>query len=268
MGCASRLLARKEAVESKSRNLAPSGSMEGAGGRSGKSSLSSGSIWAMSAAPGASSSRIRSLSPSRICARRAWTHGQYAGAPPASQQRPQRTFAPRAWASDVGSSASLVLPIPGSPAIKNTDMRPARAPSNAVRNSASSRSRPTNDSAGGGAVRPRGLRRPLPLFRDRALEIECGILFQDRGLELLQRSSGFDAELLDEGPAGGSVGVQRLGLSSGAVEGEHELRSRSFAQRLLGDKALELADHLGVPSPLEVGLDAVLESGEAHLFQA
>ena len=108
----------------------------------------------------------------------------------------------------------------------------------------------------------------MPLFRDRALEIECGILFQDRRLELLQLTSGFDAELLDQGPAGGAVGVQRLGLSSGAVEGEHELRSRSFAQRLLGDKALELADHLGVPSPLEVSLDAVLESGEAHLFQA
>ena len=183
MGCASLAARRKEAVESKSRNLAPSGSMEGAGGRSGKSSWSSGSIWAMSAAPGANSSRMRSLSPSRICARRACTHGQYAGAPRPPSSGPSgpsprapgraTSVRPRAWSCRYRARRRSRTPT----------CAPRGPSSNAVRNSASSRSRPTNDSDGAAAPSGPGLRRPLPLFRDRALEIECGILFQDRRLE-------------------------------------------------------------------------------------
>ena len=106
MGCASLAARRKEAVESKSRTSHP----PGRGRRRWQvreELMSSGSIWAMSAAPGANSSRIRSLSPSRICARRACTHGQYAGAPRPPSSGPSgpsprapgraTSVRPRAW---------------------------------------------------------------------------------------------------------------------------------------------------------------------------
>ena len=64
------------------------------------------------------------------------------GAPPASQQRPQATIAPRAAASPASSSASRVLPIPGSPASSTSRLVPASASARQARNSSHSRVRP------------------------------------------------------------------------------------------------------------------------------
>jgi hypothetical protein len=58
-------------------------------------------------------------------ARTTWTQGRKAGASSASQQRPHSTKAPRAVAWAATSSASRVLPIPGSPASSTTPPRPA-----------------------------------------------------------------------------------------------------------------------------------------------
>ena len=52
--------------------------------------------------------------------RSACVHGQKAGAPPPSQHRPHATFAPARSASVEISSASRVLPIPGSPVRQNS----------------------------------------------------------------------------------------------------------------------------------------------------
>jgi hypothetical protein len=52
-------------------------------------------------------------------ARMTWIHGQYAGVPLPSQHRPQATRTPSANAKRPNSSASLVLPIPGSPLSRN-----------------------------------------------------------------------------------------------------------------------------------------------------
>ena len=102
----------------------------------------------------------------RACARSSCTHGQYAGAPPPSQHRPQRTRAPRALASDAISSASRVLPMPGSPAMMNTRPWPARASSKPSRSCASSNSRPTNGlgSVRGGCSEGRSMLAPLALI--------------------------------------------------------------------------------------------------------
>ena len=59
------------------------------------------------------------------------------------------------------------------------------------------------------------------------------------------------------------VGRERLGLPAAAVKREHQLRAEALAQRMLGDERLELADHLGVTTEREVGLDALLERCQA-----
>ena len=53
-----------------------------------------------------------------------------------------------------------------------------------------------------------------------------------------------------------------------AVERQHQLSSWPFAQRLLRDERGELADERGVASKREVGVDPLLEHGEAALLEA
>ena len=91
------------------------------------------------------------------------------------------------------------------------------------------------------------------------LEQQRLVLAEDRGLELAELGAGIDAELLDERLARGAVGGERVGLAARAVEREHELRARPFAQRLGGDERLELGDELGVAPERKVGLDPLLE---------
>ena len=63
------------------------------------------------------------------CSAASWrttcAHGHNAGAPSPSWQRPQATCIPAAAARRAASSASRVLPIPGSPATSTTLAAPA-----------------------------------------------------------------------------------------------------------------------------------------------
>ncbi len=77
------------------------------------------------------------------------------------------------------------------------------------------------------------------------LEVEVGILAQDRLLEALELGRGIDAELVDERLAGPAVGVERIRLPAAPVEREHQQADGPLPQRMLGDERLELADHLG-----------------------
>ena len=74
--------------------------------------------------------------------------------------------------------------------------------------------------------------------------------------------------LLDEGLSRLSIGLQCLCLPARAIEGEDQLLSEAFAQRVLGDECLQLADNLGVPAELELGLDPLLERAEPQLLEA
>src|SRR5205085_7206732 len=90
---------------------------------------------------------------------------------------------------------------------------------------------------------------------------------EDRALEILELGTRLDPELLDEQPAAGAVGGERLGLPAGAVERDHELPAELLAQRLLLDERLELGDEPLVPAELELGLDPRLEGAEPELGQ-
>jgi hypothetical protein len=85
-------------------------------------------------------SRMSGSTPSE---RSTWRHGQYAGAPSASTQRPHATAVPPARATPASSWASRVLPIPGSPTQRTSRPAPSRAASSHARNASSSRRRPT-----------------------------------------------------------------------------------------------------------------------------
>ena len=82
-------------------------------------------------------------------------HGQYAGAPPASQHRPQKVRIPFSRASLATSSASLLFPIPGSPVRYQTEPRPSATSSMASVRRMTSRLRPTMEDCANGCPRAR-----------------------------------------------------------------------------------------------------------------
>ncbi len=78
----------------------------------------------------------------------------------------------------------------------------------------------------------------------RRLEVEVGVLAQDRPFEPLELRRRIDAELVDERLAGAAVRVERIGLPAAPIEREHQEPDRALAERVLGDERLELADRL------------------------
>ena len=91
---------------------------------------------------------------------------------------------------------------------------------------------------------------------------------QDRLLELLQRGTRVQAELLVERAPHVVVGRERLRLPAGAVEREHQLPAQALAQRVLRRERLELADELRRAATSEVRLDPALQRGEVELLEA
>jgi hypothetical protein len=99
------------------------------------------------------------------------------------------------------------------------------------------------------------------LLRGSALlsRLQRRILPQHGALELLERRTRLDPQLLDQGRPRGLVRSKRLGLPAGVVEREHQLPPETLTQRVLGDEVLELAHELGVAAELEIGVDPLLE---------
>ena len=244
-------------------------------GASRRDSAASGSCWrtsgtssATSAAPAPSSARSCSGPRSRTQERSACTHGQYGGAPPASQQRPQSTSAP--LSTRPGSPAPLRDGSCRCPARRRRPgaARGRRALPSAPRSAASSRSRPTKTS------RPAGLEaestlggRCGPRLTGGRGRIERGVLTEDRLLELHERRGSARGRALDQHAPRVLVDLQRLGLAVAAVQGEHQLPAQPLAQRVTGDQGLELGDEITVAPEGEVCFDPFLEGGQAQLLE-
>src|SRR5581483_662379 len=96
---------------------------------------------------------------------------------------------------------------------------------------------------------------------------KCGILPEDRALELLQAGSGFDTELVDEHAPRGPVGLERVLLPAGAVEREDVLLAQALAVGLRRDPLLERGHELGVPAQREPGVDEELVRLEPELLE-
>ena len=97
--------------------------------------------------------------------------------------------------------------------------------------------------------------------------IECRVLFEHRGVKALEIAPGLNAQALHKRGAGLLVGLERLGLPTGAVESEDQLPLEAFAQRLARHQVVQLADDRGVAAELEIGGHAVLQGGRAQLFE-
>ena len=75
---------------------------------------------------------------------------------------------------------------------------------------------------------------------------ERRLLAQDRRLQLPQLRRRLDPELAAEQPPGVAVDAEGVGLASGAIQRQHQLRAQPLSQRVGRDERLELADELGV----------------------
>ena len=97
--------------------------------------------------------------------------------------------------------------------------------------------------------------------------VERRVVREDRLLEPLQLGPGLHADLLHERVARLPVRVERLGLTLGAIEREHPLGVQPFAQRVVRDERLELADHVGMPPGFQVCFDRQLVRVHAELVE-
>src|SRR5207302_6003852 len=123
-----------------------------------------------------------------------------------------------------------------------------------------------------GRRRRRRCRRTLRLqprsTRRSGRKVEARLVAQDRLLEILQDPGRLEPELVDERAPPVLVDRQRLGLSAGAIEREHERRTRPLAEWMLANERLEFPDQTSVPAKREFGLDPLLERLELQLLEA
>ena len=103
--------------------------------------------------------------------------------------------------------------------------------------------------------------------RRRGSELERGVVPEDGPLERLQRRGRIEPEGLDQQPPRRTVDLQGFGLSSGAVEREHQLAAGPLAQRMRCDECLELGHDAVVAPEHKLRLEAVLQRRQAQLLQ-
>ena len=92
------------------------------------------------------------------------------------------------------------------------------------------RRRPTNDVSGDRHARGR----PATIGVEGDRRGERRIVGEHRPLEALQLGPGIEAELVEQVLAGVPVGLQRVGLPTGPVEGDDQLGPEPLAQRVAG----------------------------------
>ena len=94
----------------------------------------------------------------------------------------------------------------------------------------------------------------------------CRVVVEDLPLKCLEPSSGLEADLVER-RAQVPVHLERFALPSGAVERKHELRSQPLPVRMRRDQHLQLARELCVAAEVQVGVDPVLERGQAQVVE-
>ena len=103
--------------------------------------------------------------------------------------------------------------------------------------------------------------------RGRRGRVERRVLAQDRLLEPRELRRRLDPERVDQRAPQRAVGGERVLLAAGAVERGHQLGGEALVGRVLVHERLELGDEPAVLAERELGLDALLERGEAQLLE-
>ncbi len=93
------------------------------------------------------------------------------------------------------------------------------------------------------------------------------VLVEDRLLQRPQAWTGIEAEV-DQPPVRLTVGLECLGLATGAVQRQHELSPPPLLEWILRHARLELRHELGVSAELELRVDERLLRGHARGFQS
>ena len=86
-------------------------------------------------------------------------------------------------------------------------------------------------------------------------------------MELTQRRTRLDAELVAQRAPAVMERLERVGLAAGGVERAHQLAAQPLAQRVASHLRVELGHQRGVVTEREVRLDPVLERAEPLLLQ-
>ena len=131
--------------------------------------------------------------------------------------------------SSAGARAAL-SPLPSCETTAATTATPSAAPPAIKSASARRRGRsPAGAAAGGrGACRGAG---------GGASSLLCSRIWRSSSRSA---GAGLDSQLVDECGAAGAICLQRLRLAAAAVEREHQLPSKAFAERVLAHERLEL----------------------------
>ncbi len=101
----------------------------------------------------------------------------------------------------------------------------------------------------------------------RGAGLEGGILPEHARLELAQRVSRFESELIPQVGPQAAVGGERVGLAAGPVEGQHQLGPQPLSLRVRRGQTLQLGHQLARPPRLEFDLVQILEACQPELAQ-
>ena len=83
----------------------------------------------------------------------------------------------------------------------------------------------------------------------------------------LQRLGGLDAEFFAQQAPRVQEGGQRVGLTAGAVQRQHEQAVQPLPQRMLGDQPPQFRDQVSMLAERQVQLHPVLEHADPRLGQ-
>jgi hypothetical protein len=90
---------------------------------------------------------------------------------------------------------------------------------------------------------------------------------EDCLLEPLQGLARLDAEIVDQRPPRIGIGLERVRLPIGPVEGEHLQRTEPFPQRMLAHEDTQFSEGLLVAAEREVAVDPVHQRRQPQLVE-
>ena len=93
------------------------------------------------------------------------------------------------------------------------------------------------------------------------------VVLEDLPLQGLQLGARLDPELVHEPAPRRAVGLERLGLTSAAVERDEQLALEPLPERVRGDQRLELGQDVLMAAEREVGLDPILERRQPQVLE-
>ena len=93
------------------------------------------------------------------------------------------------------------------------------------------------------------------------------IVVEHRLLEALQSLARLETQFLGQQAARVVVDTQGVRLSAGAIEREHQLPAKAFAQWMLRNQSLQLRSDVGVAAESQIRLEPLLDCAEAQLVQ-